>query len=135
MFKTVRIFCKMVLPAFLAIMVVAACTSSKPAPQFKLRIGLFPVQDYLPYFVMQEQGFVKQNGLQFTEISYRAPATLFEAMVAGSLDVGYVNNLVVISTAVRGQIPGTVVPVAANDFANPDHPGLALLVLSTVGKT
>ena len=132
MFKTVRIFCKMVLPAFLAIMVVAACTSSKPAPQFKLRIGLFPVQDYLPYFVMQEQGFAKQNGLRFEETSYAGGAAVIDAMADGLLEVGYVGSVPVLTAAERGLIPDKIEVVAANCFADPDHPGVGVLVSTSV---
>lgn len=133
MFKAVRIFCKMVLPAFLAIMVVAACTSSKSTPQFKLRIGLFPVVDSLPYFIMKERGFDKRNGLQFVETTYPGGSAIIEAMVSDSIDVGpTIGTVPVLSAAERGLIPSKLIPVAANAFADPEHPGGAILVAKSV---
>lgn len=102
MFKIKKSFCKMVVAALLTLIVLASCSPSKSTPQFKLRIGLFPVQDYLPFFVMQENGFDKQNGLQFGETSYAGGAAIIDAIVAGLLDVGYVGSVPVFTAAERG---------------------------------
>lgn len=113
---------------------LAACGAPPtPAPQFTLRVGVFPVQDYLPYFVMQEQGFDKKHGLQLVEKTpYAGGAAIVEAMAAGSLEVGIVGSVPLLSAAERGLIPGKVVPVAANSFADPDHPSAAVLVAPSV---
>jgi ABC-type nitrate/sulfonate/bicarbonate transport system substrate-binding protein len=132
MFKIKKSFCKMVVAALLTLTVLASCSPSKPTPQFKLRIGSFPGQTYLPYYVMDEQGFAKKNGLQFTETSYQGSVPIVEAMVSGSVDMGYLSSLVVISAAGRGLIPGTILPVAANEFSDADHPGLAILVAPSI---
>src|SRR3990172_7971402 len=49
--------------------ILAGCEGFSSAPPITLRIGVFASQDFLPYFVMQEQGFDKKNGLKFEEIS------------------------------------------------------------------
>jgi NitT/TauT family transport system substrate-binding protein len=112
-----------------AVVLLAACGApSPPKPQFTLRIGLFTTQDYIPYFVMQEQGFAKQHGLLFQETSYPGGAAIIQDIAAGALDMGIAGSVPVLSAAERGIIPGKVVVVAANNFADPDHPGGGLLV-------
>lgn len=59
--------------------------SSSP---FTLRIGFFPVQDFLPYFVMMEKGFDKKHGIRFEEISYPGGAAIIDAMNSNTVDVG-----------------------------------------------
>ena len=119
-----------VLATLVALIILVACAAPPtPAPQFTLRVGIFPVQDCLPYFVMQEQGFDKQNGLQFVETTYTDGNAIFKAMQSDSLDVGpSVGSVPVLSAAERGLIPGTVVPVAANSFSDPSHPSVGVLV-------
>ena len=119
---------KMVMAALLTAIVLAACTPPKPAQQFTLRIGTFSAPSFLPYFVMQEQGFDKKNGLQLVEKSYPGGTAIIEAVIAGSLDMGVSGTPPVLSAAERGLIPSKVIPVAANDFADPDHPGVGVLV-------
>ncbi len=108
---------------------VACGPTATPAPPVTLRIGIFPVQDCLPYFVMQEQGFDKQNGIQFVETTYTDGNAIIKAMQTDSLDMGpSVGSIPVLSAAERGLIPGTVVPVAANSFSDSTHPSVAVLV-------
>lgn len=132
MFKTKKPFCTMIAVTFLMVTMLASCSPSKSTPQFKLRIGLFPVQDFLPYFVMREKGFDTQNGLQFTETSYAGGAPIIDAMAGGLLDVGYVGSVPVFTAAERGLMPDKIVVVAANNFADPDHPGVGVLVSTSV---
>lgn len=115
---------------------LAACSAPPPpAPQYKLRVGFYPIQDYLPYFVMREQGLDKKHGLQLVEKTpYAGGAAVIEAMTAGSLDVGIVGSVPVLSAAERGLIPGKIVPVAANNFADPEHPGVGVLVAPSVNS-
>ena len=118
--------------AVVVIVSLAACGAPRPPQQFTLRIGLFTTQDYIPYFVMQEQGFAKQQGLRFEETSYPGGAAIIEAIAAGTLDMGMAGSVPALSSAERGLIPGKVVVVAANNFADPDHPGVGLLVAPSV---
>lgn len=116
----------------LAIAVLVVCAPAKP-PQFKLRIGTIPAPSCLPYLVIQEQGFDKKNELQFVEAPYPGGAAIIEAVATGSLDMGAsVGTVPVISAAERGLIPSKVVPAAANDFADPDHPVIGVLVSPSV---
>ncbi len=133
MFKTKKSFCTMIAVTFLMVTVLTACTPPKPTPQFTLRIGTFSAPSFLPYFVMQEQGFDKKNDLQFVEKSYPGGAAIIEAVVAGSLDMGAtIGTVPILSAADRGLIPSKVIPAAANDFADPDHPVIGVLVAPSV---
>ena len=134
MFKIKKSFSKIIVAAFLTVIVLASCSPSKPVPQFTLRIGTFSAPSFLPYFVMQEQGFDKKNGLQLVEKSYPGGAAIIEALVAGSLDMGVSGTAPVLSAAERGLIPSKVIPEAANDFADPDHPGIGVLVAPSVTR-
>ncbi len=112
---------------------LAACEAPPPAPPATLRIGVYPAQDYLPYFVMQEQGFDKKYGVRFEETSYSGGAAAIDAMVAGVLDMSpVVGTAPLLVAAERGLVPDKVVPVAANDFADREHPGAAVIVAHTV---
>jgi NitT/TauT family transport system substrate-binding protein len=77
---------------------------------------------------MREQGFAKANGLQFEETQHAGGAAIINAMAAGSVDVGYVGSVPVLSAAANGLIPDVVLPVAGNTETNPEHLGGALLV-------
>ncbi len=111
---------------------ITACAPPQPVQQFTLRIGIFSAQDYLPYFVIQELGFAKQNNLQFVEKKYPGGAAIMEDMVTGAADVGIAGITPVISIFERGLIPSKVVPVAAGSFSDHDHPYIAVLVATTV---
>lgn len=117
------------------VMVSLTACSQPPTPrqQVTLRIGFLRIQDDLPYFVMQEQGFAKQHGLQLVETLYRSGAAIIEALAAGAVDVGAdVGTVPVLAAAERGLIPGAVVPVGASYFIDPDHPSIALLAAPSV---
>jgi NitT/TauT family transport system substrate-binding protein len=117
----------------LGIFALGGCGAPAPAEQFTLRIGFYPIQDYLPYFVMQEQGFDRRHGLQLVEKTpYPDGAAVIQDIAAGTLDMGIAGSVPILSAAERGLIPGKVVAVAANDFADPDRPGVGLLVAPSV---
>ena len=124
-----------VIAGFVALILLAACGAPPtPAPQFTLRIGVLPFLTYLPYFVMQEQGLDRQNGIRFEETSYPAAAAVIKAMETGSLDVSYVGVEPVLSAAERGLIPDTIVWAATTSFADPDHPVLGVLAATSVNS-
>jgi len=121
------------LALILTIVALAACTPKAGTPQFTFRIGLIPSPSCLSYFVIQEQGFAKRNGLQFVEQPYPGGAAIIEAVANGSLDMGVsVGTVPVVFAAERGLIPSKVVPAAANDFADTDHPVIGVLVSSSI---
>ncbi|MBI5908335.1 MAG: ABC transporter substrate-binding protein [Betaproteobacteria bacterium] len=118
--------------ALLAI-ALTGCEAPPPAPPVTLRVGVFKEQSFLPYYVMQEQGFEKKHGLKFEESSFVGGAGAIDAMAAGALDLSPgVGTVPLLVAAERGLIPGKVVPVAANSFADPEHPLVGVIVAHTV---
>jgi ABC-type nitrate/sulfonate/bicarbonate transport system substrate-binding protein len=121
------------IPVAVLAAVLAACEGPLPAPPVTLRIGVFKEQSFLPYYVMQEQGFDKKNGLRFEESSFVGGAAAIDAMVAGALDLSPgVGTVPLLVAAERGLIPDKVVAVAANSFADPEHPLVGVIVAHTV---
>lgn len=118
------------LSALVAGLFLALCSCQQPAKApVTLRIGLYSTQDYLPYFVMKEQGFDKRHGLELQEMTpFTGGAAIIESMVAGKLDVGIVGSVPVIAAAEQGLVPARVVIVAGNNVADAGHPGAGLLV-------
>ncbi len=114
---------------------LTACAPPKPAQQFTLRIGILGIQADLPYFVMQEKGFDKKYGLQFVETSYTAGTPLIEALAANELDVSLtVSSVAALQAAERGLNPSKVIPIAGNNFCDPEHPSVGVLVAPTITK-
>jgi ABC-type nitrate/sulfonate/bicarbonate transport system substrate-binding protein len=68
-------------------LVLTGCAAPAPSPTVKLRAGYFATQDFLPYLVIQDQGFDRAHGLQFDTRSYPGGAAALTAMAEGSLDV------------------------------------------------
>jgi len=122
---------KLPLPVVLAV-VLAGCGGPPPAP-VTFRVCYYATQDFLPYFVMQEQGFAAQNGLRFEERSFPGGAAAIDAMVAGSLDLCTgVGTVPLLAAADRGLIPGAIVAVAGNNFADRDHRGGAVVAAPSI---
>lgn len=135
MLRILESISRMVVVVSVIVVSLCGCTPQIPQPQFKLRIALFPIIDYLPYFVMLEQGFAKKNSLQFEEIFYQSGELIIKAMADGSADVGFIGSVPVVSAAERGLVPGTILPVAANTFADPKHPAAGILVTRSVSAS
>jgi len=112
-----------------------ACAPKAPPQQFTLRIGFFPIVESMPYFVMQEQGFAAKNGLQFQETPFPGGGALIEAIVAGSVDGGnLIGTMSLLPAAQQGLVPDKIITVAANSFADPDHPLGGILAASSVNS-
>ncbi len=112
--------------------VLAGCERQSSAPPVALRIALYRSQDYLSYYVMREQGFDKQNGLNFTEYPVAGGAPAIEAIVAGKTDMSMAAIVPLLTAAERGLIPGKLVVVAANNFAGPAHRGVGVMIANTL---
>jgi NitT/TauT family transport system substrate-binding protein len=124
----VIVFVAMVLSAI----TLSGCDAPPPAPPLALRIGVYQAQDYLPYYVMQEQGFATKNGLSFTESPVAGGAVAIDAMAAGTLELSMVGFVPLLAAAERGLIPDQVVAVAANNVADPEHRGVGVLIANTL---
>lgn len=91
-------------------------------------------QDYLPFFVIQEQEFDRRHGIKLApeKTLYPGGAAVIEAIAASSVDLGSAGSVPLIAAAAQGVVPGKVLAVAANNFADPDHPASAVLAASQV---
>lgn len=135
MLKIKKTFGEVLVIAFSALFLLASCTPSKPAPQFKLRIGNIATLSSLPLFVMQEQGFDIKNGLQLEVIPYPSGESIINDIAAGSLDVSIsIGSVPALSAAERGIFPGKMLSVAATSFADPQHPGSGVLAGASVAS-
>lgn len=111
----------------------SACAPAQPAQQYTIRIGTLNTPDSLPCFVMQDRSLDKKYGMQLVETTYAGGAAVIEALAADKLDVGVsVGTPPILSAAERGMIPGKIVPAAAIDFADPEHPMIGVLVSPSV---
>jgi NitT/TauT family transport system substrate-binding protein len=82
---------------------------------------------------MQEEGFDKRGGLRFVERSFLGGAAAIDAMADGSLDLmPGVGTVPLLTAAERGLVGSKIVPVAANDSADRDHPGVGLVVAHSI---
>jgi hypothetical protein len=59
-------FGRIAMAVLVALTSLTACLRPTPTQQITLRIGVLRIQDDLPYFVMQEQGFAKLESMQPT---------------------------------------------------------------------
>ncbi len=118
-----------------AVVSLTACAPPKPPQQFTLRIGILPTQDSLPFFVMLEKGFGKKHGVDLVPTTFPGGAAILREVAAGSLDMGIgVGTVPVLSAAQSRLVPQEVVVVAANNFADPKHPGAGVLVRASIQR-
>lgn len=114
----------------LALVTLACGRASAPVT---LRVGLLGTTDDLPYHVMQAQGLDRRHGLRLELSTWPGGAQIIEALAAGKLDVSSsVGTVPVLTAAVNGVVPDTVVVVAGNNVADPDHQSVAILVGSDI---
>jgi NitT/TauT family transport system substrate-binding protein len=128
-------------PAVFAVAAIAAffsptaCRQQDKTPeQSTLRVGVYLAQDYLPFFVVQEQELDRTQGIKLAleKKTYSGGAAVINAIAAGAVDLGSAGSVPLISAAALGVVPDKVLAVAANSFADPDHPASAVLADSYV---
>ena len=122
-----------------ALLVIAvllpACAPSEPEQQFTLRIGLVGTLSSLPYYVMRDQGFDKQNGLTIVETIDQSADLGFNAIADGSLDGSSSGGTVNVVLAVQdGIMTDKVIAVYTNSFADPEHPIVGVVVANSLSK-
>ena len=116
------------LAAAFGALLAAGCGHPAPAA-VTLRTCYYPTQDFLPHFVMQEQGFARRHGVAFEDRPFTGGAAALEAMATGALDLcPAVGTVPILTVAERGLVPTKVVPVAANNFTDPAHRAIGVVV-------
>ena len=117
------------------VVLLAACTPPKPAQQFTLRIGLVGTLSSLPYYVMRDQGFDKQNGLVIIETIRQSAGPIFNGIAEGSLDGSPSGGTISVLQATQdGIIPDKSTVVSANSFADPEHPITGVVVANSISN-
>ncbi|HJW03229.1 MAG TPA: ABC transporter substrate-binding protein [Azospira sp.] len=71
-----------------ALAVAAAAAATTGAQAETLKVGHLPVTGHAKYFVAQEQGFFKKEGLDVELVEFQNSADGINAVIAGKLDVG-----------------------------------------------
>jgi len=114
---------------------LTACAPPKPAQQSTLRIGLVGTLSSLPYYVMRDQGFDKQNGLVIIETIHQSAAPIFSAIAEGSIDGSPSGGTISVLQATQdGIIPDKGTVVSANSFADPEHPITGVVVANSISN-
>lgn len=117
------------LPA-IACLLLTACAAPPP---ITVRIGTLGSIDELPLFVIQERGLERKHGLRLLTSTYVGGIKILEAMAAGDVDGSWNVGTVPLLTAVEGGIvPGRAVAVATNTLADPERPGIGVVVAPSV---
>ncbi|WP_025729799.1 ABC transporter substrate-binding protein [Atopobacter phocae] len=69
---------------------------SEPKTQLELTFGTMPATEAIPVYIAEEQGFFKEEGLDITVESFKAPTDREAAISSGSLD-GTITDLIAFS--------------------------------------
>lgn len=101
---------------------LAGRTQAQDAP--KLRMGLLPILDVLPFYVADEAGYFAAEGVEIELIPVSSALERDQLVIAGAID-GMVNDL--ISTGIFNQDEPLVQIVSLARRAYPDHPQFRLL--------
>jgi NitT/TauT family transport system substrate-binding protein len=111
----------------LAVLLLAGACAA-PEPQ-TVRVGTLDSIDELPLFVMEEKGLARRHGLRLEIVPYPSGAQIIDAVGDGRLDAGWsVGTVPLLGAVERGVVPRRVVAVATNALADPEHPGIGVVV-------
>jgi ABC-type nitrate/sulfonate/bicarbonate transport system substrate-binding protein len=114
-------------------LVLGGC--SPPASPSVVRVGTIGSIDELPLFVIQAQGLDRTHGLHLELTGHAGGARILDAMAAGSLDFAWsVGTVPLLSAAERGLVPMRALAVATNALADPEHPGIGVVVSPAVNR-
>jgi NitT/TauT family transport system substrate-binding protein len=112
--------------------VVASCAPAPPEQKYALRLGILATQSGLPYYVIQEKGLDRKYGVQLTATEYPGGEAIIDAMTAGRLDLGIGGSVSILAAAENGLVPDRIVPVAAINLVDPEHPFIGVLVSHSI---
>ncbi len=101
---------------------LAGRTQAQDAP--KLRMGLLPILDVLPFYVAEEAGYFAAEGVEIELIPVSSALERDQLLIAGAID-GMVNDL--ISTGIFNQDEPLIQIVSLARRAYPDHPQFRIL--------
>jgi NitT/TauT family transport system substrate-binding protein len=101
---------------------LAGRAQAQDAP--RLRLGLLPILDVLPFYVAEEAGYFAAEGVAVEPIPVSSALERDQLVIAGAID-GMVNDL--ISTGIFNQDEPLIQIVSLARRAYPDHPQFRIL--------
>jgi NitT/TauT family transport system substrate-binding protein len=108
-------------------LVLGGCGGSEPA---KIRLGMLPIADNLPFWVAEQKGYFKDAGLNVELIDFPSALERDSAFVARQIDVG-VGDLLAVAvmnnsgTGVKAVAIAQGIKPGENRFAVLSHPNPA----------
>ncbi|MBN1679013.1 MAG: ABC transporter substrate-binding protein [Anaerolineae bacterium] len=115
------------------ILVAAAPVYGAPQPQTtKLKMGLLPILDVLPFFVAEDAGYFTGENLDVELIPVSSALERDQLLMAGEID-GMVNDLVSVGIFNQGKTRIQIVAQARRAYA--DHPQFRILAAPDSGIT
>jgi NitT/TauT family transport system substrate-binding protein len=111
------------------------CQNPQITQSSNLRIGVVETINALPFYVMRDQGFDKQFGLNITETTFQSGDLLINSIAEGSQDGSPCGGTVNIILAKQmNLIPEKIIAVSANAFADPEHPITGVVVADSISS-
>jgi len=113
----------MAAPAVL-LLSLAGCMPGQQAEDTKLKMGLLPILDTVPFYVAEEKGYFKEEGIEVELVPVKSAQERDALMQAGEID-GMLNDLV--STGLFNRDETQIKIVATARRAYPDSPQIRVL--------
>jgi NitT/TauT family transport system substrate-binding protein len=111
---------------------LAACVPGNKTEDTKLKMGLLPILDTLPFYVADEKGYFKAEGISVEFVPVKSAQERDALMQAGEID-GMLNDL--ISTGLFNRDKAQIKIVATARRAYPDSPQFRVLAAPGSGIT
>lgn len=101
---------------------------TSPAPTVKVKLGLLPIIDSLPFFVAQDKGYFKEAGLDVELMPTASATERDQAFIAGAIDGG-VSDSVGAALLINGGGDAKIISLSLG--ATPQEGRFALLLSPT----
>ena len=112
-----------VLSLFLVLAVVLTACGGRPQ-ETRLRMGLLPILDILPFHIADQRGYFEEQGIQVELVPVKSAQERDALMQAGEID-GMLTDLISIGLFNREQVQIQVVAIARRAY--PDAPQFRIL--------
>lgn len=111
---------------------LAACAPGQQVEDTHLKIGLLPILDTLPFYVAEQKGYFKEEGINVELVPVKSAQERDALMQAGEID-GMLNDL--ISTGLFNRDEAQIKIVATSRRAYPESPQFRVLAAPDSGIT
>jgi NitT/TauT family transport system substrate-binding protein len=119
MVKVIKLLLPVSLLLLVAVLLNACALGPQAAQEKKLKLGLLPILDVLPFYIAQDKGYFQAEGLQVELVPVKSAQERDALIQAGEID-GQLNDL--ISTVLLNREKPQVKIVAKARKAYPDSP-------------